>query len=564
MNFINNIWEIYENIEIIGSGSFDNVYKAKNKQTNEYVAIKEIKKIKINSEKIKKEFEIMKQIKSENIVNLKEIFETKESYWIILELCYLNLEDYMKKRIEPLSIEEIKEILLDLNKGLKEINDNKIIHTSIKPSNILLSINKSKINKTSFKISELALSKLLKEKKLENENYYKISETISPEYIKGELITSKSDIWSLGIVIYYMLYKKYPFNGTEYDIIKQIELKNKFEIKDDKNLNDLLNKMLIPNANIRISWEQYFQHPFFKFNSFKCNLHLKNYYSYCSTCQYNICEKCLNNHSSHKIIYFNQIKLNTDEISKINYLFRTIEIKFDIIKTELKEYFDKMKSNDPNIEQFDDYFMNYKEYYINYLEIINKQLDINKIQLIDLYPNLTNNYIICEYDIISDKNNEIDFINEPIRIINSYEEALKDDSLIKGKNNEEQIKENCELYLNNNKLKFSYKYKFPKEGKYTIKILIKKYLNSINNLFFLCDKLISIDLSHFNTNNVTDMSYMFYSCSSLKSLNLSNFNTNNVRNMSFFFHQLKKNCEIIANDKKILDLIKNIFNLILI
>ena len=222
-------------------------------------------KIKINNERIKTEFEIMKKIKSENIVNLKEIIETKESYWMILELCYLNLEEYMKKRKEPLSIEEIKEILLDLNKGFKEINDNKIIHTSIKPSNILLSINKSKINKICFKISEFGLSKLLKENK-ENDNNYKISETISPENIKGELITSKSDIWSLGIVIYYMLYKKYPYNGTEYEMIKKLELYNNFSINDDKNLNDLLNKMLIPNFNIRISWEQYFQHPFFKFN----------------------------------------------------------------------------------------------------------------------------------------------------------------------------------------------------------------------------------------------------------------------------------------------------------
>ena len=45
-----------------------------------------------------------------------------------------------------------------------------------------------------------------------------------------------------------------------------------------------------------------------------------------------------------------------------------------------------------SIEKFDGYFKNYKEYYINYLEIINKQLDNNEIQLIDLYPELTNNF----------------------------------------------------------------------------------------------------------------------------------------------------------------------------
>ena len=47
--------------------------------------------------------------------------------------------------------------------------------------------------------------------------------------------------------------------------------------------------------------------------------------------------------------------------------------------------------------------------------------------------------------------------------------------------------------------------------------------------------MINIDLSNFNTNNVTDMSLMFYKCSSLKELNLNNFNTNNVTNMRWMF-----------------------------
>ena len=50
-------------------------------------------------------------------------------------------------------------------------------------------------------------------------------------------------------------------------------------------------------------------------------------------------------------------------------------------------------------------------------------------------------------------------------------------------------------------------------------------------MFYECDKLLSIDLSNFNTNNVTNMEYMFCRCSSLTSLNLSNFNTNNVEEM---------------------------------
>jgi len=57
----------------------------------------------------------------------------------------------------------------------------------------------------------------------------------------------------------------------------------------------------------------------------------------------------------------------------------------------------------------------------------------------------------------------------------------------------------------------------------------------MNYMFYECDKLLSIDLSNFNTNNVTNMIRMFSYCSSLTCLNLSNFNTNNVNNMSYMF-----------------------------
>ena len=58
----------------------------------------------------------MKKLKSEK-VSLIETIETLESYFIVSEYCYMTLEEYIKKRNNPLSIEEIKELLLDLNNG---------------------------------------------------------------------------------------------------------------------------------------------------------------------------------------------------------------------------------------------------------------------------------------------------------------------------------------------------------------------------------------------------------------------------------------------------------------
>ena len=60
-------------------------------------------------------------------------------------------------------------------------------------------------------------------------------------------------------------------------------------------------------------------------------------------------------------------------------------------------------------------------------------------------------------------------------------------------------------------------------------------VTNMGSMFALCSSLTSINLSNVNTNNVTDMNFMFYYCSSLKKLNLSNFNTNNVKNMRGMF-----------------------------
>ena len=75
-------------------------------------------------------------------------------------------------------------------------------------------------------------------------------------------------------------------------------------------------------------------------------------------------------------------------------------------------------------------------------------------------------------------------------------------------------------------------------------------------MFSNCSSLTSLNLSNFNTNNVNDMRWMFSGCSSLTSLNLSNFNTDNVKNINEIFNFLNQYCNIISNDKVILEKIK--------
>ena len=86
----------------------------------------------------------------ENIVKINEIKEDNNLFYMIMDLYSFNLENYLKIRDKPFSINEIKEILLQLNKILKKLNEENIIYGNLKLSNIL--INLDEINKISIKL----------------------------------------------------------------------------------------------------------------------------------------------------------------------------------------------------------------------------------------------------------------------------------------------------------------------------------------------------------------------------------------------------------------------------
>ena len=163
---------------------------------------------------------------------------------------------------------------------------------------------------------------------------------------------------------------------------------------------------------------------------------------------------------------------------------------------------------------------------------LNKKID-DLLNVKDIKTEINfNNYIIAEIDIKDED------INKNIKILSSYEEFLRtnpgklENNIFK---NEDEIKK-CEIKINNEIIPFNYYYKFKSKGKYTIKYSFKNNLKCICLMFGDCKLLTKIDLSNFNTNNVTNMGCMFYGCSSLINVNLSDFNTNNVTDMGGMFY----------------------------
>ena len=325
------IWEKYKKIVEIGNGIYGKVYKVQNIENGYYYAIKEIDK----TQNILSNIEKLKELKIENNL-IKEIIDTKEYLYIIMELCEYNLENYIKKREDLISINEIREILIQLNNTFKIMLKEKIIHGDLKLNNILISFNK--LDKCLIKLSFYDSNQFIKQSNLKsiiiNENIL----TISPEVLKGEKDLSKSDIWSLGIIIYYMLFKEYPYKGKgEIELLKDINSGKVLKLSNNEKLNDLLNKMLKINKNERISWEEYFNHPFFinqiNLPSFDiiCKNHSKELIAYCSNCKCNICEDCLYNHpgNTHNVIFFTDIGLSENENKEIDELIKEIEININ-------------------------------------------------------------------------------------------------------------------------------------------------------------------------------------------------------------------------------------------
>ena len=219
--------------------------------------------------------------------------------------------------------------------------------------------------------------------------------------------------------------------------------------------------------------------------------------------------------------------------AKVIFNFEGIDVTIQCLTNEkmkdiCQRYSNKIaKSINSLIFLYDGNQLNYNINFKEQANVIDRERNIMKVLV---YKN-ENNYIIAEINIKEED------INKDIRILNSYEESLRIDEYLDKNlnlNNENEIK-NCEITINNQLIPFNYIHKFKSSGKYIIKYTFKNIINKTSFMFYKCKLLNNIDLSNFNTNNVTDMRRMFEDCSSLNSINLSNFNTNNVTNMSMMF-----------------------------
>ena len=273
----------------IGSGSFGDVYSGKIKSTGEKIAIKRLKKeilYKYGNYLISafwKEIDSMKKCECEYSVRLIKNFETKNNFNIVMELCDSDLLNILNSRSKPFSSEELKEIFLQLNNVFKIMSKNNIIHRDLKLGNILIKYTDETKKKFIPKLSDYGFSKDLNNSAYTG-THLVTPATMAPEIMMNLQYNEKSDLWSVGVMMYQLHFKEIPYPGfNEQDILKKI--RNFYPRKEPKDLllKDLLNKLLVMDPQKRISWNEYFNHPYFKIESTDTNNNLQNI----DNCRYN-------------------------------------------------------------------------------------------------------------------------------------------------------------------------------------------------------------------------------------------------------------------------------------
>jgi serine/threonine protein kinase len=266
----------YKIIKKIGSGSFGKVYMAEDiTSNNTKVAIKQVSKSLLEGNEYLyqafwKELNIMKLCKCENSVCLIEHFEYDDNYNIVMELCDTDLEVVLNKRVQGFSERELKVILTQLNLVFKLMNKENVIHRDLKLKNILVKYD-NKVPEIGFiaKLSDFGFSKVMDE----DITMTKLGTpaTMAPEILQGKPYNKKADLWSIGVISYQLIFKAIPFKAsTERDLLNVIlqskGLKYSKQKVDSlsKALYHLLDQLLQVEPKDRISFEEYFNHPFFK------------------------------------------------------------------------------------------------------------------------------------------------------------------------------------------------------------------------------------------------------------------------------------------------------------
>lgn len=202
----------YELLEKIGDGGMAVVYKAKDKLLNRFIAIKilrpEFTKDPTFVENFKRESQAAAGLTHQNIVAVYDVGKEGNINYIVMELVNGQTLNEIIAKEAPMDYRKVIDISRQVATALKVAHSNKIIHRDVKPHNIMVT------SDGVVKLADFGIAKAVNDATLSTGN--KIIGSVhyfSPEQARGNYVDERSDIYSLGIVMYEMLTGKVPFDG---------------------------------------------------------------------------------------------------------------------------------------------------------------------------------------------------------------------------------------------------------------------------------------------------------------------------------------------------------------
>ena len=317
----------FELIYVLGTGAFGKVRLYRDRTNNELLyAIKTLKKEGISKtqyELIQSEINILSKLDHPNVVKYFGTFE--DDFYLHIMMEYLQGHDLFKiitlKDYTKIEEKDMSQIIYKLFKTLIFLHTKNIVHRDIKPENILFS---NKKDYSTLRIIDFGLAtQTVKDTKSVGTPYY-----MSPELIDG-ISVPKSDVWSVGVIMYQMLTGKFPFNssGDKNNLLDNIKknpynTKNLEEVEYSDEVKDLIAKILVKDYNKRLSSEECIKHPWFK------KFYVQKESSLVNKTTYNTLLNFANKPILQKEIYFFIAKLSTEkQIKPFIDLFDVLDIE---------------------------------------------------------------------------------------------------------------------------------------------------------------------------------------------------------------------------------------------
>lgn len=266
---------------LLGEGSYANVYEGYHKFTNEKVAIKAMNMPMLRKMSphvdvhLAREVNIMSCAHDDNIVRLyAKVWNRARTYlYLVMEHCDQgDLSHFLSPHRGKGIPEELTQVFMrQFAAGLLHLRGLNVVHRDLKPQNLLM---KERDGDLCIKISDFGFARVLHEHDLS------LTHVGSPVYMAPEILeykryTVKTDLWSVGVIMYEMLFGRFPIPAKTVDELQhkirklstgEVRILLPREKPISAQCRDLLVRLLQYDANARISWTHFFQHPWLGLN----------------------------------------------------------------------------------------------------------------------------------------------------------------------------------------------------------------------------------------------------------------------------------------------------------